>query len=265
MDTFGENPRGEHAVSLLNASRGWTLEGLQAAAYSTRQPGFERLVLGLVAAWDALPNGDPGKARLAEPVAALRGWDHHWSAPSIPNSIANFWGDELWKTVTSPDWDDSSPVYARLDRVSNAQKLANLSTAITRMERDFGTWRVAWGEVNRFQRISRAINHPFSDSGPSIPVPFSSGRWGSLASFGAGPKPGTKRWYGTGGNSFVAVVEFGPRVRARAVTAGGESGDPKSPHFNDQAGRYASGALRDVYFHPDQLRGHVERVYRPGE
>ncbi|MBA2772095.1 MAG: penicillin acylase family protein [Sphingomonas sp.] len=265
MDVFGENPRGVHAVSLLNASRGWTLEGLQAAAYSTRQPGFEKLLPGLVAAWDALPNGDPTKRRLAAPVAELRGWDHRWSAGSIPNSIANFWGDELWKTVTSPEWDDGLPVYARLDRVSNPQKLANLSTAVARMERDFGTWRVPWGEINRFQRISRAINHPFSDAAPSIPVPFSSGRWGSLASFGAAPKPSTRRWYGTGGNSFVAVVEFGPRVRARAVTAGGESGDPRSRHFNDQAGRYASGALRDVYFYPDQLRGHVERVYRPGD
>ncbi len=265
MDTFGENPRGEHAVSLLSASSGWTLDGLQAAAFSKRQPGFEKLVPGLIAAWDALAAGDPSKARLAQPAAALRGWDHRWSAASVPNSIANFWGDELWKTVTSPEWDDGLPVYARLGRVSNAQKLANLSTAIARMERDFGSWRVSWGEINRFQRISPAINHPFSDSAPSIPVPFSSARWGSLASFGASPKPGTKRWYGTGGNSFVAVVEFGPRVRARAVTAGGVSGDPASPHFNDQAGRYASGALRDVYFHPDQLRGHVERIYRPGE
>ncbi|MBA3526328.1 MAG: penicillin acylase family protein [Sphingomonas sp.] len=265
MDTFGENPRGEHAVALLGGSRGWTLEGLQAAAYSTRQPGFEKLVPGLVAAWDALPSGDPMRARLAEPIAVLRGWDHRWSATSIPNSIANFWGDELWKAVTSPAADISVPVYARLDRLSSAQKLATLRTAIARMERDFGSWRVPWGEINRFQRISRAINHPFSDAAPSIPVAFSSGRWGSLASFGASAKPGTKRWYGTGGNSFVAVVEFGPRIRARAVTAGGESGDPRSRHFNDQAGRYASGALREVYFYPEQLSGHVERVYRPGE
>ena len=88
---------------------------------------------------------------------------------------------------------------------------------------------------------------------------------GSLASFGASQKPGTKRWYGTYGNSFVAVVEFGPRVRAHAVTAGGESGHPDSPHFNDEALRYASGDLREVYFYPDQLKGHTERVYRPGE
>ena len=95
--------------------------------------------------------------------------------------------------------------------------------------------------------------------------PSQSGRWGSLASFGAARKPGTKRWYGTSGNSFVAIVEFGNRVRARAVTAGGESGNPASPHFNDQAARYASGALREVYFYPDQLKSHVERRYRPGE
>jgi acyl-homoserine-lactone acylase len=72
--------------------------------------------------------------------------------------------------------------------------------------------------------------------------------------------------YGTGGNSFVAVVEFGKdSVRAIAVTAGGESGDPKSPHFNDQADRYATGRLRQVYFYPAQLRAHTERRYRPGE
>jgi acyl-homoserine-lactone acylase len=119
--------------------------------------------------------------------------------------------------------------------------------------------------VNRFQRISPAIDHPFSDAAPSIPVPFAAGVYGSLASFGSAPKTLTKRWYGTSGNSFVAVVEFGKRVRARAVTAGGESGDPASRHFNDQMEAYASGSLREVYFYPDQLVGHAERSYRPGE
>ena len=87
---------------------------------------------------------------------------------------------------------------------------------------------------------------------------------GSLASFGARAYPQTKRWYGTSGNSFVAVVEFGERVRAFAVTAGGESGDPSSPHFNDQAQRYADGDLRPVYFYAEALEGHIEREYKPG-
>ena len=80
------------------------------------------------------------------------------------------------------------------------------------------------------------------------------------------PTPVHAGCYGTYGNSFVAVVEFGQdSVRAIAVTAGGESGDPASPHFNDQAERYVEGRLRPVYFYPGQLEGHTERVYRPGE
>ncbi len=141
----------------------------------------------------------------------------------------------------------------------------SLIAASDRLTKDFGTWKTPWGEINRFQRISPAIVHPFDDSQPSIPVGFTSGNWGSLASFGARPARGTKKWYGTSGNSFVAVVEFGKTVRAKAVTAGGESGDPKSKHFNDQAERYAAGDLREVYFYPKQLQGHTERTYHPGK
>ncbi|HEY8592517.1 MAG TPA: penicillin acylase family protein [Sphingomicrobium sp.] len=266
MDMFGENPRGIHATNLLTGSSGWTLEKLRAAAFDPDQPGFAQLLPGLIQAWDALPTADPRKQRLGGPVSALRSWDHRWSAASIPNTVANFWGEELWKLATTNEWDDGLPVYERLNRVEPDAKLGALDKAVARLVRDFGRWDVPWGEVNRFQRISPAIDHPFSDAGPSIPVPFSSARWGSLASFGASQKPGTKKWYGTSGNSFVAAVEFKPSgVQAIAVTAGGESGDPKSPHFNDQAGRYASGNLRPVYLTPDQLKGHTERVYRPGE
>src|SRR5581483_8024654 len=137
--------------------------------------------------------------------------------------------------------------------------LAALARASDRLVADFGTWRVPWGEINRFQRLDDAIEPSFDDTKPSIPVPFTSSQWGSLASFGARPYPNTKKWYGTSGNSFVAVVEFGPRVKARAVTAGGESGNPSSPHFDDEAQRYASGNLREVYFYRDELEGHTER------
>ena len=121
-----------------------------------------------------------------------------------------------------------------------------------------------WGEINRFQRITGDIVHPFNDKRESIPVGFTSAIWGSLAAFGARPYTGTKKWYGTSGNSFVAVVEFGEKVRAVAVSAGGESGHPANPHFNDQAKRYSTGDLREVYYYPEQLQGHTERTYHPG-
>src|SRR5204862_11457 len=125
------------------------------------------------------------------------------------------------------------------------QLLQALATASDKLQADFGSWKTPWGDINRFQRLTGDIVQPFNDAGPSIPVAFPSARWGSLASFAARAYPGTKKWYGTSGNSFVAVVEFGDSVHAKAVTAGGESGNPASPHFNDQAQRYATGNLRD--------------------
>jgi acyl-homoserine-lactone acylase len=150
-------------------------------------------------------------------------------------------------------------------KTTGEQKLTALSVTVDKLAKDFGAWRTPWGDINRYQRLTDDIVHPFDDTQPSHPVPFTSSRWGSLASFGARAYPQTKKWYGTSGNSFVAAVEFGPRIKARAVMAGGQSGDVRSPHFKDQIERYAAGNLRDIYFYRDQLEGHTESTYRPGE
>jgi acyl-homoserine-lactone acylase len=265
MDTDGENFRGLHAQQMLTGRKGWTLEKLQSAAYDSHQPGFAQLIPTLVTAYDALPASDRRKAELARPITALRSWNYRWSAQSIAQSLAMVWGAALKKELNAPKSEPGNKVMMRLARdTTPEQKLSALSAAVARLTRDFGGWQVPWGEINRIQRISPAINPPYSDSAPSLPVPFAEGSYGSLASLRSEQKPGTKRWYGNYGNSFVAVVEFGNRVRAHAITAGGESGHPESPHFNDEAQRYASGDLRTVYFYPDQLKGHTERVYHPG-
>jgi acyl-homoserine-lactone acylase len=150
-------------------------------------------------------------------------------------------------------------------RATDAQKLAALREAVERLTTDFGSIAVPWGEINRYQRNDGAIVQTFDDAKPSTPIPFASSQWGSLAAFGAARYPGTKRYYGTKGNSFVAAVEFGLKVVARAVSAGGESGDPHSPHFADQVDLYAKGDLRPVYFYPEDIKAHAVRTYRPGE
>jgi acyl-homoserine-lactone acylase len=265
MDTFGENPRGRHALALLENSRGWTLERLQAAAYDSHQPAFALMIPRLVAAFDRLPPLTPLRRRLAAPIEQLRGWDHRWSVDSVPTTLAVFWAERMIGEIPAVSRPNRNQIDIYIaEQTADAVKLQALLTVVEALERDFGRWNTPWGEINRFQRLTGDITHPFSDADPSIPVGFTGGTWGSLASFGAAPRGGTRRWYGTSGNSFVAVVEFGNRVGARAVTAGGASGDPASPHFNDQAQRYATGNLREVYFYPDQLRGHTERTYRPG-
>lgn len=266
MDEAGQNPRGPHAIRVLEGRADFTLESLVGAAYDPYLTAFARLIPTLTAAYDAAPAGDPLKAKLAEPMAALRAWDFKWAAASTETSVAVFWGEALWAKAAPAARAAKMSVWDYMaTRSSDADRLAALSEATDRLTADFGTWRTPWGEINRFQRLTGDIVQTFRDDGPSIAVPFTSAQWGSLASFGAKRYPGTKRYYGTSGNSFVAAVEFGPKVRAVAISAGGESGDPKSPHFNDQAQRYAAGALRPVYFYPEQLAGRTERTYRPGE
>jgi acyl-homoserine-lactone acylase len=266
VDSGDENPRGLHAVRVLSARKDFTIDSLVAAGYDSYLPEFERMVPPLVQAWDELPPASALKAKLAEPIDLLRKWDYRWGASSVPTTLAVFWGEDLWQRVAAEARKSGVSTYAFMEtKVSADQRLQSLAAACDKLAADFGAWKTPWGDVNRFQRVSPAIVHPFDDAAPSIPVGFTSARWGSLASFGARVQPGTKKWYGTSGNSFVAAVEFGKRVRARAVSAGGESGSPASPHFNDQAARYATGNLRAVYFYPDELKGHVERTYRPGQ
>jgi acyl-homoserine-lactone acylase len=266
VDSGSENPRAEHALLVLDR-RDFTLESLRDAAFDSFLPEFAVLMPALVKAYDALPRTSPMKAKLAGPVDSLRAWNCRWAANSVATSVAVFWGEEMWARSVSTEVNKAgTPSYRWIEtEASPAVKLDALSVAADKLTADFGKWDTPWGEINRFQRLTGDIVHPFKDSAPSIPVPFTSARWGSLASFGARAQPGTKKWYGTTGNSFVAGVEFGDRVRAKAVTAGGESGDPKSPHFNDQAERYASGNLRDVYFYSADLKGHTARTYHPGK
>jgi acyl-homoserine-lactone acylase len=270
MDNAGESPRGLHAIRVLEGRKDFTLERLRDAAFDSYLTAFAELVPPLLAAYDSLPDAAPGgdsvKLKLAEPIAALRAWDYRWSAGSVATSLAVYWGEALARVVRSGAQAAGMPTYDYMaTRATAAEQLGSLAAAAGRLTRDFGTWRTPWGEINRFQRLTGDIVQKFDDAGPSVPVPFTSARWGSLAGFEARTYPGTRRMYGTSGNSFVAVVEFGKdSVRAKAVTAGGLSGEPGSRHFGDQAERYAEGKLRDVYFYPAQLVGHTERSYRPG-
>jgi acyl-homoserine-lactone acylase len=264
VETYGENPRGVHAVQVLDGKSDFTLGTLLSAAFDSYLTAFDPLLAALFADYAALPAASPHRAKLAEQVALLKAWDRRWALTSVPTSLAFFWGEELWKQATAQGDLGGLSAYDHIAiKMTPQQRLAALATASEKLMTDFGDWKIPWGDINRFQRLTADIVHPFDDAGPSIPVPFASGRWGSLASFGARSYNGSKKIYGTSGNSFVAVVEFGDKVKARAVSAGGQSGNPSSPHFKDQAERYANGDLRDVYFYPAELAGHIEREYHP--
>jgi acyl-homoserine-lactone acylase len=268
MDQWGWNPRTDHMLRLLEGTGRFGAQGLSQAAFDRDNPGFDRLLPGLIAAYDALPRRDARRAALAEPIALLRGWDRKWSADSEALTLAVHWAEAMWDEALGAERppNDEEVGYGRMIAFSGDRKLAALDRAVAKIKGLYGRWRVPWGDINRFQRNDGAIVQTFDDNKPSLAVPFPSARWGSLASFGASTCPGTIRRYGTNGNSFIAVVEFTPSgPHAFAVTAGGVNGDPASPHFLDQAQDYAAGRLNPVPFSDAEVAQAAVETYHPGD
>jgi acyl-homoserine lactone acylase PvdQ len=257
----GPSARGKHARMVLGARKDFTLDGLVEAAYDSYLPWFEEPVKALGKAWEADLNLQR-KARVAEAVGVMTKWDGRWGVESVATALGVYWAEEMTRRVAAAARARKMLVEEYLGKEASREVLLEgLEAAMVEMDSKFGTWKKAWGEINRFQRLSGDIEAKFDDGKPSLPVGFTSGTWGSLAVFGARPYANTRKWYGTRGNSFVAVVEFGPRVKARAVSAGGESGDVRSKHFADQAERYVKGDLRAVWFYPEEVKAHAAREY----
>src|SRR5262249_49525371 len=148
------------------------------------------------------PASSPLKAKLSDQIAALKGWDYRWSVTSVPTSLAVYWGEEIGRRVqdAARKAGISAEVYAAT-KAAPDEMVQALAAASDKLTSDFGTWKTPWGDINRYQRLNGDITQKFNDAGPSIPVGFTSSRWGSLASFGARTYPGTKKMYGTSGNS----------------------------------------------------------------
>ncbi|MFL6657668.1 MAG: penicillin acylase family protein [Massilia sp.] len=266
MWSLPENSRGLHALRVLEGAHDVTLDSLIDMAYDSYLTGFEPLVASLAKAYDDLPAADPLRAQLAPQVATLRGWDLRFSVTSVPTSLAVYWGQAMVAKAKPAATAAEVPVadYIR-DSITPLARLQALLRASAKLDADFGTWQTPWGEINRFQRASGDIHQQYDDAKPSLPVAFPSAVWGSLASFGMTAPQTTKRIYGDRGNSFVAVVEFGPRVRAKSILAGGNNSNPASPHFADQAEMYSRGQFKDVLFYKADIERNLERKYHPGQ
>lgn len=261
-----DNARGVHAVRVLQNRKDFTLDGLIAAAYDSYLPAMEQLIPPVIAAYDALPATDPLRSALAVQVRTLRHWDYRFGVASVAMTLANAYGEQITASSALAARQAGVPTLDFIaTKASASAVLEALSKASDRLERDFGSWQMPWGDVNRFQRLNGDINGTFDDSKPSLPVAFASANWGSLAAYGQTGQRTTKKYYGNRGNSFVAAVEFGPKVRARSVLAGGVNGDPSSPYFFNQGERYATGQFKDVSFYREDVEKHAVRKYQPGQ
>ncbi|MGE6220214.1 penicillin acylase family protein [Nubsella zeaxanthinifaciens] len=269
MAPDGENFRGVAALRLLNRPNKYDLDDVVTLGYDTYLPAFEVLVPALVKAYDQLPADNVLKTELKAPITELKQWNYHAATNSVATTLAMEWAPRLSRAIQTVyiDQGQKDQVTQTIEFAKTAKAetlLQPLKTTIDDLSKRFGKWQMPWGDINRFQRLTGAINEKYDDALPSFPVHYGSALWGQLPSFRSN-QFGTNKRYGYSGNSFVCVVEFGPKIRAKSILAGGNSGDPNSKHFNDQAEMYSKGQFKDVLFYKEDVLNNVERKYRPGE
>lgn len=261
MSRIPENFRGVHAIGLLVDAKDLTIDKMIELAYDGYLPAFEKVIPGLIAAFDKSPD-----VSLSGPIEVLRNWDMRTGVESVGMTLAHFYGMNLYRNAEIPDG------LIGMDRfnyfgtgLAESDRLEIFSKAVAEVEERMGSWNTPWGEVNRFQRVDGAIDLQFDDEAPSIPVGLTTGRWGALAAYGMRSSQDTDKIYGTRGNSFVAVVEFGDKLKAKTILAGGQSSDPNSPHFYDQAEMYANREFKEVAYYKEDVDARAEEIYNPGK
>lgn len=270
MAPDGENFRGVNAARLLSNGNKFTIDKTISVGYNTYLAAFEILIPALINKYEALAETDSLKQLLQEPLNILRQWDYRVAENSVAAALAIEWAQLLGPGIRKVYIEDGE-----VDQIKATQLFSDSATAgqflnpllgvVNNFKRKFGKWDVAWGDINRFQRVSNDILQQYDDTKESFPVAFASSAWGMLPAYNSNYYPGTKLRYGTSGNSFVCAVEFGTRIKAKSVLAGGVSGDINSPHFKDQLTMYTKGQFKEVLFYKEDVEKKAEKRYKPGE
>jgi acyl-homoserine lactone acylase PvdQ len=268
MAPNGDNFRGINAVQLLKNNGAFTIDKMIATAYNKHLPAFDVLMPALIKAYNS-NKSDTSYQILSEPMLLLSNWDRNVSETSIATTLSIEWAQKLWPIILKGmDEDDESDQVDKTIHFANTADaktlLMPLINVLSDLEKKFGSWKQPWGEVNRFQRLTGNITEEFDDTKPSLPAGLAASTWGCLPSFTSKSFNSTNRRYGYNGNSFICAVEFGKRVTAKSLLAGGESGDNTSKHFTDQAEMYTKGQFKEVLFYQEDVMKHAVNTYHPG-
>ena len=244
-----DTPRSRISRRILTGKKKFTFDEWTKAATDTTVGEAKQGIELLAEEWEQMKRENEAKAEELKPMV---------------------WALKSWDQIARLDSAETTLFILTLER-ANADKgdakfkmLRALEKTIADLELKFGSWQVPWGDINRLQRVHTSGDEAFDDKKPSLPVAGGPSFAGMAFTFTARAEKGQQRRYGTAGNTFVAVAEFGKQFRAQSVLVFGQSADPKSKHYLDQAELYAAGKFKPVLFLLPEIKSRLETSYSPG-
>jgi penicillin amidase len=247
-----DTPRAQRSRAILTGTNKFTFAQWPALALDSKIGIAADRVRDLRESFAKLKEADAARAaKIADLVTTLADWDQVGRHDSVPATLLvrmETRATDLRRTAANDPY----------------LLVSALEQAKSGLESVWGTWRVPWGDVNRLQRIhTSGTQEQFSDDRPSVPVPGAPSFTGTIFTFGTRSAPGQKRLYGTVGNTYIAVVEFAKRPVTRSLLVFGQTADPTSKHWFDQAGLYSKQQFKPAWFDLPEIKRHQERAYRP--
>jgi acyl-homoserine lactone acylase PvdQ len=265
-DQHDDKRRAKMSRLLLRQATDLTFETWQSLAYDTTLywplteiPRYARHL-------DALAASHPDlHARVLPYFRHLQAWDFRASLESTQATLAVEWYEQLYGRGYPVE--TLEPEYV----VDVPARFSALVAAADRLHALYGNWKVPYGDVHRVQRHALATDRgavPFDDRKDSLPIAGVAGPLGVAFTVYSTPPtddPHRKLQYGTTGASYMAVVEFGKaKVKAASYLHYGQSHDPASPHFFDQAKLLSEQRFKPAWLDWTEVLANTERAYKPG-
>jgi penicillin amidase len=255
-----DNARSRNARRILKKHEKFDFPMWEYETLDTTMTEWSVSKLLIMDAYAATSGTNPERARkLAPVIELLDAWNGIASLESPEPTIYVEWYEGLY--LSKPQG----------YKATNEEIMISLEREMDKLKDDWGTWQVAWGEVNRSQRppLDASGNPIFDDSAESIATPgVPSWSGGSQISFNL-RREGLKRRYKTGGNSYTAIVYFpsdrNQKVQSKSIHVFGASADPNSPNNMDQAKLLAAKRYKNAFLHLDDVKANAVRFYHPGQ
>ena len=268
-DKHDDKRRAKLSRKLLGEMHGLSFDELQTAAFDTTLYWPLVELPNYAKAFEDLKQSDPELAAQVKPyIEHLLDWNCRVTHDSTQATLCVAWYEQLYGS--------GYPGEALKERYVGDLPLQfkALVKAAAILRTTHGDWRVPWGDIYRIQRqpnVADLVRVPFTDKEPSLPSAGSHGPMGVIFTQYYTPTiqipfvKSVKKHYGVIGYTYMGVFEFGDRVRGATVVNFGASGDPRSPHYFDQAKLLSEQKLKPELFYWEDVFAGARSVYQPGE